>query len=90
MKDCLERIYSDLKSGITVDLTPFAKEEYKEYRDSKEGEQLVTKMTLQMRGKRQPVIMAELYRDKCLIENHWYYLDQLSDLRALLNVWLKK
>ena len=44
----LDRIYKDLKRGATVDLTPYAKEEYKEYMDTKEGEQMVTKMTLQV------------------------------------------
>ena len=86
----LNKIYKNLKRGATVDITAFAKEEYKEYTDTPNGEKLITKMTLQMRGKQQPVIIAERFRDNCLVENHWYYLDQLISLKSLLDSWLNK
>ena len=85
----LAEIYNQLKEGQKVDLVPFAKEEYKEYVDTPKGEKLVTEMTLQMKGTRQSVLIAELYRDKLLLENHWYYLDQLPELKKLLAQWLK-
>ena len=86
----LNRIYKSLKRGAIVDITSMAKEEYKEYEITPGGEKLLTRMTLQMRSKTDPIIIAERYRGSQVIENHWYYLDQLYALKSLLNLWLNK
>ena len=86
----LERIYKGLKAGRRIDITSMAKEEMKEYEDGSKHDICITKMYLQMRGKTDPIITASLYRKGKLIENHWYYLDQLQGLKGLLNTWLNK
>lgn len=86
----LHRIYTDLKRGARVDLTPFAKEEYKEYVDTPKGEKLVTKMTLELVGRQQPVFIASRYKGDILEESYFYYMDQKSQLRSLLRIWLNR
>lgn len=86
----LRKIYRDLQRGATVDITAMAKEDYKEYEDTEEGERLVSRMTLEMRGKTQPIIIANRWHKSKLEESHFYYLDQLPGLKSLLNTWLNK
>lgn len=88
IKEKLVEIYSNLKNGGQVDLTPFIKDEYKEYVDSPSGEKLVTKVTLELAGTQQPVFIASKYRDNELEESHFYYLDQKTQLKKLMNTWL--
>ena len=86
----LQKIYTDLKNGVVVDLTPFAKEEYKEYVDGRKGDKLITKMTLELVGRNQPVFIASRYKGDVLEESYFYYLDQKSQLKSLMNTWLDK
>ena len=86
----LKRIYIDLKRGAKVDITPYAKEEYKEYIDTPKGEKLITRMTLELRGKQQPVIIASWYRGDELEESHFYYMDQKDQLKTLMDTWLNR
>ena len=86
----LKRIYTDLKRGARVDITPYAKEEYKEYIDTPKGEKLITRMTLELRGKQQPVIIASWYRGDELEESHFYYMDQKDQLKTLMGTWLNR
>lgn len=86
----LKRIYTDLKRGAKVDITPYAKEEYKEYIDTPKGEKLITRMTLELRGKQQPVIIASWYRGDELEESHFYYMDQKDQLKTLMGTWLNR
>ena len=86
----LKRIYTDLKRGAKVDITPYAKEEYKEYIDTPKGEKLITRMTLELRGKQQPVIIASWYRGDELEESHFYYMDQKDQLKTLMSTWLNR
>ena len=86
----LQKIYADLKRGARVDLTPYAKEEYKEYVDTPKGERLITKMTLEIAGRQQPVFIASRYRGDDLEESHFYYMDQKSQLKSLMGTWLNK
>lgn len=86
----LHRIYTDLKRGARVDLTPYAKEEYKEYVDTPTGEKLITKMTLELHGRQQPVIIASWYKGDELEESHFYYLDQKEQLKTLMSTWLNR
>ena len=86
----LKSIHKELNERKVVDITRLAKEEYKEYVDTPEGETLITRMTLQKKGIHYPTIVAERYIGEKLVENHWYYLDQLQDLKNLLSTWLAK
>ena len=86
----LQKIYVDLKRGARVDLTPFAKEEYKEYVDTPQGEKLVTRMTLELAGRQQPVFIVSRYKGSELEESHFYYMDQKAQLKALMSTWLNK
>lgn len=86
----LKQIYTDLKRGAKVDITPYAKEEYKEYIDTPKGEKLITRMTLELRGKQQPVIIASWYRGDELEESHFYYMDQKDQLKTLMGTWLNR
>ena len=88
IKEKLVEIYSDIKNSGQVDLTPFIKDEYKEYVDSPNGEKLITKVTLELVGTQQPVFIASKYRDDELEESHFYYLDQKTQLKKLMNTWL--
>lgn len=88
----IQRIYEGLSKKRKVDLSPLLKEEMKTYKDSpKKGEpdQMVTKVTLEYVGGRDPQLIANLYEDQELVENHYYYLDQKDKLRKLLSTWLK-
>ena len=88
LKQELSNIYTSLVKGETVDITPYAKEEYKEYVDTKDDERLITKMTLEYEKGLQSVIIASRYRGEELEESHFYYLDQKDQLRKLMNTWL--
>lgn len=86
----LERVYKRLRTGKKVNLSPLLREHLKEYRELPNGEEKqVTKVTLELVGKIDPAIVASLYVDKTEIESHFYYLDQKSQLKSLLNSWLK-
>lgn len=88
LEEKLHEIYVGLRTGKEVDLTSLAKDEYKEYVDTPKGERLVTKMTLELKGRQQPVFIASLYKGTKLEESHFYYLDQKRELNGLLNNWL--
>lgn len=86
----VQKIYTTLKKDGVVDLTPFAREEYLEYRDNASGdEELVTRITLAVEGIKQPVFIASRYTGDVLEESYFYYRDQMSTLRDLLHTWLK-
>lgn len=84
----MTRIHKDLREGKIVDLSHHVREELKEFKDTREGEQMITRITLKMEGRLDPVIIANRYVDEKEVESHFYYLDQKQQLRQLLNRWL--
>jgi hypothetical protein len=86
----INRIYQGLKSGKKVNMTKFIKEEQKEYIDAPgdKPDKQVMRIYLEMTGTTDPAITVSKYRQKKLIESHFYYLDQKDQLRQLLHSWL--
>jgi hypothetical protein len=86
----LHSIYADLVNKGVVDLTPYCKEEYKEYVDTEDGEEMITRVTLELVSGQQPVFIASRYRGDSLEESHFYYSDEKSQLKDLMGTWLNK
>ena len=47
-------------------------------------------MTLELKGREQPVIIASWYKGNELEESHFYYLDQKEQLKTLMSTWLNR
>lgn len=85
----LEKIYRGLKTQGRVNLTPFLREDVKEFVDQPNGrEEQVIKLTMQYLKSADPQILVNVYRGRQLIENKFYYLDQKEQLKQLLNSYL--